>query len=112
MNPEKTEPSETYSSKCLYKYNGWGRFLTFGLIGLIGTVIIISLGGPWYHECDSLDCRVYYDYGVYCYDYCVYSNYGPGNNVAILALVVLVFICALPLCCDQTGRSPRYIFEY
>ena len=111
MNPEKTDSPKKNSSKCMHKYSGWTPILTFCLIGLIGTVIIISLGGPWYHDCGHADCRVYYDYGIYCDDYCLYYNYGPGPNLAAVAIVASAIICFIPLCWPSRGRTPRYIFE-
>ena len=92
------------------RYSGWGGVIFLCVIGLVGMLVLISVGGPWYHDCSTKDCSTQYYYGVYCEEYCLYGNYGPGNNSLAVFLVVGGFLCLIPLC-SNTKKKEKEILE-
>lgn len=113
MLPEQTKQKKTY---CQRKYNGWGCFIVTAMITLIAILLVVGVGGPYYHDCENNDCGRYYYYGLYCYDYCWYGNYGPtygpGNTLAVFAILGLSFVCFIPLCwIESRGRKDRHDFS-
>lgn len=89
------------------KYEGWGCFITTVVIGLIVMLVVIGVGGPWYHDCEHNDCSSQQQYGLYCDDYCWSGHTGPGGTLAVLVLAALLFVLALPLCWNDSGRTER-----
>ena len=95
------------------KYEGWSCFILACFAFIIGIILIAGVGGPWYHDCGTNDCSMQYYYGVYCEDYCWYGNYGPGNNVLALCLLLACCFIFIPLCwhSENKGRKDRRLFN-
>lgn len=105
--PESLQTMETTCPK----YKGWGCFITTVVIGLIVMLVLIGVGGPWYHDCDHHDCSTQQHYGIYCDDYCWTGQTGPGSTLAVFILAALFFVLTLPLCWNYTGRTARKYYE-
>lgn len=74
-------------------------------------LVLIGVGGPWYHDCDHNDCSTQQLYGIYCEEYCWTGQNGPGSNLAILLLFALFVVLALPFCWNDTGRTERKYYD-
>jgi uncharacterized membrane protein len=113
----KAEPElKKKTTACTQKYHGWTPFIIIAMFVFVVILVAVGIGGPRYHDCRNNDCGRYYDYGLYCYDYCWYGHYGPtygpGNTLTIFTLIALVFVCLVPLCWTKPkGRKDRRIFN-
>tara|TARA_B110001450_G_C17575209_1_gene462511 strand:- start:224 stop:613 length:390 start_codon:yes stop_codon:yes gene_type:complete len=112
----KTPQKSPQKKTCQHKYNGWGCFIVTAMFVFIAILLVVGLGGPKYHDCENNDCERYYYYGLYCYDYCWYGNYGPtygpGNTLAVFTVLGLSFVCFIPFCwIDSRGRKDRRDFN-
>ena len=74
-------------------------------------LVLIGVGGPWYHDCDHNDCSAQQSYGLYCDDYCWSGQTGPGSGLAVLILEGLFIALTLPLCWNHTTRTPRKHYD-
>lgn len=93
-------------------YEGWGCFLTTVFIGLLAILLIIGIGGPWYHDCEKNDCSAQVNYGLYCEDYCWSGQTGPGSGLVLIIAFCVFFALLLPICWQnyRRGRTPRRLF--
>lgn len=92
------------------RYEGWGCLLPSIILGFIGFVLLIGFMGPWYNDCDHNDCSSQRTSGIYCEDYCVYGNYGPGSLLVAFCLAGILLVIAFPYCCVDDGRHKRRDF--
>ena len=97
------------SSHCP-RYEGWGCLLLSIVLGFVGFIFLVGFIGPWYNDCDHNDCSSQRTSGLYCQDYCVYGNYGPGSLLVLFCLVGVVLVIAFPYCCVDERRRPRRDF--
>jgi hypothetical protein len=100
-------PAENYISTNCPQYKGYGCTLLSISVFLIVFVLFLGFAGPWYSDCEHNDCSVQKTNGLFCDDYCISGNSGPGSLLVVFCLGGILISAAFPYCCVDPDLRRR-----